>query len=115
VRNPDFGCNGARVVNVGAGATGALLPDRFAVIIELQRNADDIIARTLGECRGDRRIHAARHRDNDAGLRGIACNLEIRSHGRWVIGIGDVWQRAAKSAGYAESAASSRNPARRKC
>ena len=42
--------------------------DRGAVIIKLQRNADDVIARLLQHRRDDARIDAAGHGDDDARL-----------------------------------------------
>src|SRR5262249_8060010 len=56
------------VMNVLAGTTGALLFQRPAVVIELQRDTDDVIAFALQKPGNDRRIHAARHRRDDARL-----------------------------------------------
>ena len=51
----------ARVVDVLTGAAGALLLDRRAVVVELQRNADDVIAGPRQQGGGDRGVHATRH------------------------------------------------------
>ena len=42
--NADALGDGARVVDVAAGAAGALAVGRGAVVVELQRDADDVIA-----------------------------------------------------------------------
>jgi len=55
-------------VNVLPGAARALAVRRFAVIVELHRHADDVVAFGREQRRRDRRIDAARHRDNDAGI-----------------------------------------------
>ena len=44
MRNADPLGDGAGVVDVAAGAAGALAMGRRAVIVELQRDADDVIA-----------------------------------------------------------------------
>ena len=60
----------ARVVDVLAGAAGALAVGRRAVVIELHRHADDVVAVARQQRRGDARIDAARHRDDDARVLG---------------------------------------------
>ena len=57
----------AGVVDVLAGAAGALLGQSRAVIVELQRDAHDIVALALQEAGHDRGVDAARHGDHDAG------------------------------------------------
>ena len=60
----------AGIVDVGAGATRAGPPHRAAVIVELQRDAEDVVALVLEERRHHRGIHAARHcHDHPAGTR----------------------------------------------
>ena len=56
----------AGVVNVLAGAAGALAVGRRAVVVELHRHADDVVALARQQRRRDARIDAARHRDDDA-------------------------------------------------
>jgi hypothetical protein len=51
----------AGIVDVLAGAAGALAPGRGPMVVELQRDTDDIVAGRLGERRSDRAVHAARH------------------------------------------------------
>jgi hypothetical protein len=53
----------AGVVDVLAGAAGA--PDRRAMVVELQRDADHLGAAARGERGRDRGIDAARHGDDD--------------------------------------------------
>ncbi len=60
----------ARVVDVLAGAAGALAVGRRAMVVELHRHADDVVAFARQQRRGDARIDAARHRDDDAGVLG---------------------------------------------
>jgi len=57
-------------VDVLAGAAGAWLVHRSAVIVKLQSNADDVIAFALQHGRNDGRIHAARHGGDDARFAG---------------------------------------------
>ena len=56
---------GACVVDILAGAAGALLLDRRAVIIELQRHAHDIVAGAGQQGRSHRGIDAAGHGRDD--------------------------------------------------
>ncbi len=58
----------ARVVDVLTGAAGAFAMRRRAVVVELQRHADDIVALGGQKRRDDRGIDPARHGDDDAGL-----------------------------------------------
>jgi hypothetical protein len=51
----------AGVVDVLAGAAGALLLQRRAVVIELQRHADDVVAGLVQQRRDDGGVHAAGH------------------------------------------------------
>src|SRR5690554_4393978 len=56
----------ARIVNILPGATGALAMGGLTMIVELQRDADDVITLLGQQARHDRGIHATRHRDNNA-------------------------------------------------
>ena len=59
----------ARVMDVLPGAAGALAAGRRAMIVELQRDADDLVPGRMQQP-GDRAaVHAARHRDEDAHRR----------------------------------------------
>ena len=58
----------ARIVNILPRAARAFAVRRFAVIVELHRDADDIVAFGGEQRRRDGRVDAARHRDDDAGL-----------------------------------------------
>lgn len=70
----------ARVVDVLAGAAGAFPVGGLAVVVELQRHPDDVIALALQEPRHDRRIHAAGHGDDDPGLFRTARQIERVEH-----------------------------------
>ncbi len=69
MRNAELLRDPARVLNVLAGAAGALAPDGGAVIVELERDADDLVPRASAERRHNRRVDAARHGDHDAAAR----------------------------------------------
>ena len=78
----------AGVLDVLAGAAGARLADRDAVIVELQGDADDVVALLLQERGRHRRIDAARHRDHHAGVAGRLVDIEgIAGHGGAYIGL----------------------------
>ena len=66
MRNADALGDRAGVVDIAAGAAGALAVGRRAVVVKLQRDADDIVAGVGQQRGGDRGIDAARHRDDDA-------------------------------------------------
>ncbi len=82
MRNADGVGHAARIVDVLAGAAGALAVNGGTVVVELQRHADDVIALALQQRGDDRRIHAARHRHDDAGRRRLAGKIEIETHCR---------------------------------
>ncbi len=69
VGNAQPGRDVPRVVDILPGATGALAMGGFAMVVELHRHADDIVALGGERGRGDRRIDAARHSHDNAGLR----------------------------------------------
>ena len=56
-------------MNVLAGAAGALAVRRLAMVVELQRDADDVIALLFQQRGDDARIDAAGHGDDDARFR----------------------------------------------
>ena len=60
----------ARIMNILPCAARALAVCRFAMVIELHRDADDVIAFGGQQRRHDRQIDPARHRDDDTGLGG---------------------------------------------
>ena len=80
MRNADALGDRARVVDVLAGAAGALAVGRGAMVVELQRHADDVVALGLEQRRGDRGIDAARHGDDDAGVLRPAFEIEAVEH-----------------------------------
>ena len=59
----------ARVGDVTARAARALAAGRNAMVVELKRDADDLVALSGQKRRHDRRVDAARHGDDHAGLR----------------------------------------------
>ena len=60
--------DGPRIVDVLPGAAGALPPGCGAVVVELKRDADDIVPRLRKQCGRDGTVDAAGHGDNDPGL-----------------------------------------------
>jgi hypothetical protein len=68
MRHAELLGNAARILNVLSGATGALLPDRGTMIVQLQGDADHLVARAHHQCGSDRRVDAARHGNNNALL-----------------------------------------------
>ena len=80
MRNADALGDGAGVMNVAAGATGALAVRRRPVIVELQRDADHVVAGLGKQRRRDRRIDAARHGDDNARVGRPSLDIEIVQH-----------------------------------
>ncbi len=81
MRNADALGNGARVMDVAAGAAGALAMRCRAVIVKLQRDADDVVAGVRQDRGGDRGIDATGHGDNHARRRRRSLDVEqVRSH-----------------------------------
>ena len=70
----------ARVMDVLPGAAGALAVGRRAMVVELQRHSDDVVALGLEQRRRDRGIDAARHGDHDAGVARGAFEVEAVEH-----------------------------------
>ena len=65
----------ARIMDVLAGAAGALLLDGLAVVVELQGDAHHLIAGPSQEGGGHGGVDAARHGRNDARANGQAHRL----------------------------------------
>ncbi len=82
MRNADALGDHARVVDVAAGAAGALAMGGGAMIVKLQRHADDVIAFGLEQGGRDRGIDAAGHGDDDAGVFRAAFKIETVKHCR---------------------------------
>src|SRR5262249_50880298 len=80
MRNADIGGDPAGIVDVAAGAAGALAMGRLAVVVELQRDADDVVAFGLEQRGGHRRVDAARHGDDDARVLRRARKIETVEH-----------------------------------
>ena len=95
--------NAAGVVDVLTGAAGALAVGRGAVVVELQRDADDVIALGLEQRGRHRGIDATGHGDDDTGVLRAAFEVEGIWHGfasyyRWRPKARNVRPRAQKSA-----------------
>ena len=69
----------ARVVDVLAGAAGPAPPDGLAVVVELQGDADDVVALLLEHGSRHGRIDAAGHGDNHAPRTGRSRRLPLSS------------------------------------
>ncbi len=81
--NLQFVGDAASVLNVLAGATGALAADRLAMIVELKRDPHDVVAFRLHEGGDDGGIDPAGHGDNDAG-RGRRA-FEVKTVKHWAL------------------------------
>ena len=82
MRNANPFRNVASVVDVLTGATGSLAMGGGAVIVELKRNADDVVAFRLQQRSRGRRIDAARHRNHDPRVLGTSLDIQTVSHRR---------------------------------
>ena len=71
----------ARVVDVLPGAACALAVGRCAVIVKLQRDADDVIALRLQQRGRHRGIDAAGHGDDDPCVLWTALKIQTVEHG----------------------------------
>ena len=71
----------AGVVDVLPGAAGALAMGRRAMIVELQRDADDVVAFGLQQRSRRRGIDAARHGDDDPCVLWTAFEIQTVEHG----------------------------------
>ena len=65
------------VVDILPGAAGALAPDRGAVVVQLQGDADDLEPALDQQGRGHRRVDPARHRDHDAVVGRSAGQVDV--------------------------------------
>ena len=80
VRNADPVGHRAGVVDVLAGAAGALAVRRRPVVVKLERDADDVIALGLQKRGRHRRVDAAGHGDDDAGVLRAPFEVETVTH-----------------------------------
>ena len=71
----------AGVVDILAGAAGPLAMGGRAMIVKLQRDADDVIALGLQQRGRHRRIDAAGHGDHDPGVLRTAFEIQTVEHG----------------------------------
>ena len=65
------------IVDILAGAAGALAADGGAMVVELQGDADDLEAALDQQRRRHRGIDAARHRHDDAAIGRVAGKIEV--------------------------------------
>ena len=79
--------NAARIVNVLARTACAFAVDRGAMVVKLQRHPDHVIALGLEQGGRHRRVDAAGHGNDDAGVLRPAVEIEAVGHGvtyhRW--------------------------------
>ena len=80
VRNADPVGHRAGVVDVLAGAARALAMRRRPVVVKLERDADDVIALGLQKRGRHRRVDAAGHGDDDAGVLRAPFEVETVAH-----------------------------------
>ena len=76
-----------RVVNVLAGATCARAAHGFAMIVELEGDADHLRAGARGKRGRDRAVDAAGHGNDDSGIARGAAELKIDPHWRSVASV----------------------------
>ena len=57
--NAELGRHPSRIMDILAGTAGALAPDGLAMVVELEGDADHIVARPLEESRRNGRIDAS--------------------------------------------------------
>ena len=72
----------AGIVDVAAGATGALAMGGRTMIVKLQRNPDHVVAFGLQQGSRHRRVDAARHGDHDPCVVRAAFEIQTVWHGR---------------------------------
>jgi len=105
VRNAYALRDGAGIVDVLPRATGAFAMRRCAVVVELQRHADHVIAFGLEQGSRHRRVDAAGHGDNDTRRFGTAIEFETVGHGRsyykWRPGARNASRRTGKFCRFA--------------
>src|ERR1035437_2286689 len=80
MRNTDALGNAARIIDVLPRATRPFSMGGGAVVIELQRDADHVIALGLEQHGGHRGIDAAGHGDDDTGVLRAAIEIEAVWH-----------------------------------
>src|SRR5258708_37573959 len=80
MRNADGARDHAGIMDVLAGAAGTLAVGRFAMIVELKGDPDDVIALRLEQRRGHRGVDAAGHGDDDPGVLRTAFDIETVEH-----------------------------------
>src|SRR3954466_14948054 len=73
--------NVAGVDHILSGAAGALAMGRRAMVVKLQRDADDVVAFRLQQRSRRGRIDAAGHRDDDPRVLRTAFEIETVEHG----------------------------------
>ena len=71
----------AGVVDVLPGAAGALAMGGRAMIVKLQRDADDVVTLGLQQRSRHRGIDAAGHGDDDPGVLRTAFEIQTVEHG----------------------------------
>ena len=82
MRNADALRDPARIVDVAPRAAGALAVGSRAMVVELQCDADHVVALGLKQRGCYRGVDAARHGDDDARILRPAFGLEAVEHGR---------------------------------
>ncbi len=81
MRNADPLGDVARIVDVLPGAAGALAVGGRAMIVKLQRDADDVVALGLQQRSRHRRVDAAGHGDDDPCVLWTAFKIQTVEHG----------------------------------
>ena len=81
MRNAEPRGDRAGIMDVAAGAAGALAVGRGAMIVELERDADHVVAGFRQQRRRDRGIDAARHGDDNARVGRPPLDIETVVHG----------------------------------
>ncbi len=66
--NAESSCNHPSIMNIGTGAARPLGADRLPMVIELERNADNVITLLLEQGGGYRAVDPARHGHHHAGI-----------------------------------------------
>ena len=82
MRNADPLGDVARVVDVAAGAAGALAMGGRAMVVKLQRDPDHVIALGLQQGSRHRGVDAAGHGDHDPRVLRTAFEIQTVSHAR---------------------------------
>ena len=93
MRNADALGDIARVMDVLAGAAGALAMARRAMVVKLQGDADDVVTLRLQQRGRGRGVDAAGHGDDDPGVLRPAFEIETVAHG-FVVDAGACFPKA---------------------